>query len=190
MIVDFYIPMLDKYFSEHEIIQLIGGSYEQCKRIKEYYDKHDTGTRSLTDSFIIHHGEYRWRKGLSKDFIDCERWEMPLFECVTKYMWQAINNNPKAKADMDNVFEDMFGSAMSHITTDSKVNIISAEKIYQDLTANELIKDYKGKFINELKSKNLFDNETTYRLKRIDTGVYDIISESKEVLARIYKKCQ
>ena len=188
MIVNFYIPMLDKYFSEHEIIQIIGGSYEQCKRIKKFYDKHNTGTRSLTDSLIIHHGEYRWRRGLSKDFIDCPRWEMPLFECVTKYMWQAINNNPKASVDLDNVFEDMFGDAMSHITTDNQGNIISSEKIYKNLTVNELIKDYHGQFINKLKSKNVLDNETTYKIKRIDDGVYDVISEDKKALARIYKK--
>jgi archaellum component FlaC len=59
LLINTYIPFMDKYFNEHEIIQIIGGSYEQCKRIKEFYDKNCTGTESLTDSFIIHHGEYR-----------------------------------------------------------------------------------------------------------------------------------
>lgn len=183
-----YIPLLDKYFSEQEIIQLLSGSYEEAKNIKEYYDKDETGTRSLTDSFIIHHIEYRWRKGRSKDFIDCPDYEMPLFNCISKYMWKAINNNPTAKADMDNFFEDTLGGAMVYTIRDGEGNVISAEKVFQDVTQNELIRDYQGAFINELKQKNILDNETTYKIKRIDNGVYSIIGENKESIATIYKK--
>lgn len=187
-IIDSFVPMLDKYFTEHEIIQIIGGSYEQAKRIKEWRDKNETGNMLLTESLIIHHVEYRWRKGRGKDYLTCPRWEMPLFECVSSYVWDVINSDPKAKADMDKVFEDIFGEAMVYTTTDSQGNIISTEKVIQKLTINELIKDYQGPFINQLKQQDTFDNKTTYRIKRVDVGVYDVITEDKEVLDRIYKK--
>lgn len=187
-IIDSFVPMLDKYFTEHEIIQIIGGSYEQAKRIKEWRDKNETGNMLLTESLIMHHVEYRWRKGRGKDYLTCPRWEMPLFECVSSYVWDVINSDPKAKADMDKVFEDIFGEAMVYTTTDSQGNIISTEKVIQKLTINELIKDYQGPFINQLKQQDTFDNKTTYKIKRVDVGVYDVITEDKEVLDRIYKK--
>lgn len=187
-IIDSFVPMLDKYFTEHEIIQIIGGSYEQAKRIKEWRDKNETGNMLLTESLIMHHVEYRWRKGRGKDYLTCPRWEMPLFECVSSYVWDVINSDPKAKADMDKVFEDIFGEAMVYTTTDSQGNIISTEKVIQKLTINELIKDYQGPFINQLKQQDTFDNKTTYRIKRVDVGVYDVITEDREVLDRIYKK--
>lgn len=187
-IIDSFVPMLDKYFTEHEIIQIIGGSYEQAKRIKEWRDKSETGNMLLTESLIMHHVEYRWRKGRGKDYLTCPRWEMPLFECVSSYVWDVINSDPKAKADMDKVFEDIFGEAMVYTTTDSQGNIISTEKVIQKLTINELIKDYQGPFINQLKQQDTFDNKTTYKIKRVDVGVYDVITEDKEVLDRIYKK--
>lgn len=187
-IIDSFVPMLDKYFTEHEIIQIIGGSYEQAKRIKEWRDKNETGNMLLTESLIMHHVEYRWRKGRGKDYLTCPRWEMPLFECVSSYVLDVINSDPKAKADMDKVFEDIFGEAMVYTTTDSQGNIISTEKVIQKLTINELIKDYQGPFINQLKQQDTFDNKTTYKIKRVDVGVYDVITEDKEVLDRIYKK--
>lgn len=187
-IIDSFVPMLDKYFTEHEIIQIIGGSYEQAKRIKEWRDKNETGNMLLTESLIMHHVEYRWRKGRGKDYLTCPRWAMPLFECVSSYVWDVINSDPKAKADMDKVFEDIFGEAMVYTTTDSQGNIISTEKVIQKLTINELIKDYQGPFINQLKQQDTFDNKTTYKIKRVDVGVYDVITEDKEVLDRIYKK--
>ena len=188
VIINAYIPLIDKYFSESEIIQLLSGSYSQAKRIREFYNKKETGTRSLTDSFIIHHVEYRRRKGRDKDFIDCPDWEMPLFNCISTYMWKAINENPKARADMDKFQEEMFGDAMVYTTTDSQGNIMEAEKLFQNLTQNELIRDYQGPFINELKQKNTLDNETTYKIKRADKAVYYIVGENKEVIATIYKK--
>lgn len=188
LLINIYIPLMDKYFTEHEIIQIIGGSYEQCKRIKKYYDKHDTGTRSLTDSFIVHHGEYRWRRGLSKDFIDCPRWEMPLFECVSEYLFETIRNNSKLKAGMDKVTEDLFGDAMIYATIDSQGNIISAEKIYQDMTVKDLIKNYKGKFINDLKNDNSLNITATYKIKLEEDGSYSIVDEDNTAIATVYKK--
>lgn len=188
LLINTYIPFMDKYFTEHEMIQILSGSYEQCKRIKEYYDKHDTDTRSLADSFIIHHAEYRWRKGLSKEFIDCHSWEMPLFECVSSYMIETIRNNSKLRAEMDKVTEDLFGDAMVYTTTDNQGNIISAEKVYQDITAKDLIKDYKGKFINALKNDSSLNIAATYKVKLEGDGSYFIVDEDKKAIAIIYRK--
>ena len=188
LLINTYIPFMDKYFNEHEIIQIIGGSYEQCKRIKKYYDKHNTGTRSLTDSFIVHHGEYRWRRGLSKEFINCPRWEMPLFECVSNYMLEAIRKNSKLRAESDKVFEDIFGEAMVYATTDSQGNIISVEKLYQDIAAKDLIKSFKGKFINDLKNDSSLNIAATYKVKLEQDGSYTIVDEDKKAIATIYKK--
>ncbi|WP_291651332.1 hypothetical protein [Clostridium sp.] len=187
VLVNLYVPMLDKYFNKKEIVQLIGGSYEQIKKIDEWYKKRETGTRSITDSYIIHHGEYRWRKGRSKDFIDCPNWEMPLFNCMSDYMWKAINDNPKTRAEMDNKFEEMFQDSMVNVTIDSNGNIIATEKVIQELSIKELVIDYQGKFISELKKDNIFDNKT-YRVKRLENNVYCIVDKDNKMIEKIYRK--
>lgn len=188
MLINSYIPLLDEYFSKDEIVQLLSGSYSEAKMIEEYYDKKETGTNSITDSFIIHHVEYRWRKGRSKDFIDCPLYEMPLFNCITTYIRQSIKKNSRLSAEMNKLHEEMFGDAMICTTTDSDGNIIEVEKLFRTLTHNELIRDYQGAFINKLRQKDILDNETLYRIKRADKGVYYIIGEEKEVIVKIYKK--
>jgi len=188
LLIHSYIPLLDKYFSDNEIIQIVSGSDNNAKRIKYCYDRKENGQKSITDSFIIHHIEYRWKKGRCKDFVDCPEWEMPLFNCVSAYMWKAINSNSKAKADMDNFFEEIFEDAMIYTVLDSNGNIIGSEKVVQTLTQNELIKSYQGSFINELKKKAKFDGVTIYRVKRVDNMVYHVIGEDKCVIASIYKK--
>lgn len=188
VLVNLYIPMLDKYFNKKEIAQLIGGSYEQIKRIDEWYKKRETGTKSITDSYIIHHGEYRWRKGRSKDFIDCPDWEMPLFHCMSDYMWKTINDDPKARAEMDNKFEEMFAECMVNATIDEKGNVIAVEKAIQELSIRELIKDYQGKFITELKKENIFDNDKKYRVKRLEGNIYCIVDKENNNTEKIYKK--
>ena len=190
LLVNVYIPLMDEYFNEAEIIQIINGSYEQCKRIKVWYDKKETGTSSLTDSFIMHHGEYRWRKGRAKDFIDCPRYEMPLFECVSSYIINSIRSNPKAKAETDKKIEEIFGASMMYSTTDSQGNIISIEKVYQDLSIRELIKGYTGKFINHLKNDKNLNIASVYKVKREEDGTYSIIGEDKKAIATIYKKTE
>lgn len=187
VLVNLYVPMLDKYFNKKEIVQLIGGSYEQIKKIDEWYKKRETGTRSITDSYIIHHGEYRWRKGRSKDFIDCPNWEMPLFNCMSDYMWKAINDNPKTRAEMDNKFEEMFQDSMVNVTIDPNGNIIATEKVIQELSIKELVIDYQGKFISELKKDNIFDNKT-YRVKRLENNVYCIVDKDNKMIEKIYRK--
>lgn len=187
ILINLYVPMLDRYFNKKEIAQLIGGSYEQIKRIDKWQQKKETGTRSITDSYIIHHGEYRWRKGRSKDFIDCPRWEMPLFHCMSNYILKSINKDPKLRNEMDNMFEEMFSDCMVYTTTDEKGNVIAVEKVIQELSTIELIKEYQGRFINELKKGNVF-NDKKYRVKKLESNVYCIVDKENKIIDRIYKK--
>ncbi|WP_373205848.1 hypothetical protein [Clostridium tertium] len=188
VLVNLYVPMLDRYFNKKEIAQLIGGSYEQIKRIDEWYEKRETGTKSITDSYIIHHGEYRWRKGRCKDFIDCSKWEMPLFNCMSDHMWETINDDPKLKNEMDNKFEEMFSDSMVNATIDEKGNVIAVEKVIQELSIRELIKDYQGRFINELKKGNIFDNDKKYKIKKLEGNIYCIVDKENNNEEKIYKK--
>lgn len=188
VLVNLYVPMLDKYFNKKEIAQLIGGSYEQIKRIDEFQAKKETGTRSITEAYIIHHGEYRWRKGRSKDFIDCPDYEMPLFNCMSDYIWKEINDDPKLKNEMDNKFEEMFSDSMVNATIDEKGNVIAVEKVIQELSIRELIRDYQGKFINELKKGNIFDNDKKYKVKKLEGNVYCIVDKENNNEEKIYKK--
>ena len=188
VLVNLYVPMLDKYFNKKEIAQLIGGPYEQIKEIDEFQSRKETGTRSITEAYIIHHAEYRWRKGRSKDFIDCPNWEMPLFNCMSDYMWKAINDDPKLRSEMDNKFEELFSESMVNATIDEKGNIIAVEKVIQELSIRELIKNYQGKFITELKKGNVFDNDKKYRVKKLEGNVYCIVDKENNNEEKIYKK--
>lgn len=188
VLINLYVPMLDKYFNKKEIVQLIGGSYEQIKRIDECQDKKETGTRSIVEAYIIHHGEYRWRKGRSKDFIDCPDWEMPLFWCMSDHMHKAIKENPKLSNEMDKQFEEMFSDCIVDATIDEKGNVIAVEKVIQELSIKELIKDYQGKFINGLKRGNIFDNDKKYRVKNLEGNIYCIVNKDNKEIEKIYKK--
>ncbi|MDU7363902.1 hypothetical protein [Clostridium sp.] len=187
VLINLYVPMLDKYFNKKEISQLIGGSYEQIKRIDEWKEKKETGTRSIAEAYIIHHGEYRWRKGRSKDFIDCPDWEMPLFWCMSDHMHKAIKENPKLSNEMDKQFEEMFSDCIVDATIDEKGNVIAVEKVIQELSVRELVKDYQGKFINELKKGNIFDSKK-YRVKKLENNTYCIVDKDNKEIEKIYKK--
>ena len=187
VLINLYVPMLDKYFNKKEIAQLIGGSYEQIKRIDEFQARKETGTRSITEAYIIHHAEYRWKKGRNKDFIDCPNWEMPLFWCMSDYMWKAIEEDPKLSNEMDKQFEKMFSDCMVNAIIDEKGNVIAVEKVIQELSIRELVKDYQGKFINELKKGNIFDSKK-YRVKKLENNTYCIVYKDNKEIEKIYKK--
>lgn len=187
VLVNLYVPMLDKYFNKKEIAQLIGGPYEQIKEIDEFQSRKETGTRSITEAYIIHHAEYRWRKGRSKDFIDCPNWEMPLFNCMSDYILGEIHKNSEASNKMSNVFEEMFGEALSTVTFDSNGNVTNIEKVIQEVSIKELIKKYKGNFIRELRKGNIFSEEKI-KIKKLKDNVYCILNEDNKEGEKIYKK--
>ncbi|WP_346848451.1 hypothetical protein [uncultured Clostridium sp.] len=187
-LINGFIPLMDKYFTENEIIQLLSGAHSQAIRIREWIDKRETGTESLTTSYILHHVEYRWRKGRCKDFVDCPDWEMPFFNCLSSYMFSEIRKNPEIHQELLDFQEELFGDCMVNITKDDNGNIINVEKVIQELKATDLIKDYQGSFINKLKKTDVFSDEEIYKIKRVDIGVYNIIGEDKSSIATIYKK--
>ena len=187
LLLVYLVELIDKYFSNDEMIQLLGGEYTQANRIKEFYDKTETGTKSLCESYIIHHIEYRWKKGRSKDFIDCPRYEMPLFNCLSDYIWKCIKEDSKLRMKMDRVTEELFSECMVNVTCDENGNVIEAEKVIKELTAKELIKNYKGKFINDLKRVNVFDDSKKYKIKRVADGIYEVLDNDKEVVGKVYK---
>lgn len=179
-LVDLLIPQIDKYFSADEIVQLISGNYEEVKRIKEWYSKEKTGTPSVATSYIIHHAEYRWRKGRCKDFVDCPRWEMPLFNCISDYMLEEIRKVPKFHNEMLQFEENLFGEAMIYSDT--------GEKVIRVMPVREIIKKFKGNFIKELKLNKEIDLEKEYRVKSFNNGSYAIVSDEGEILHQLYIK--
>lgn len=187
VLIDLYIPLIDKYFNKKEIIQIIGGSYEEINKINDFIERKETGTNSITESYIIHHAEYRWRKGRSKDFVDCPDWEMPLFNCMSDYMLEEIHKNSEASNKMSNVFEEMFGEALSTVTFDSNGNVVNIEKVIQEISIKELIKNYKGNFIRELRKGNIFSKEKI-KIKKLKDNVYCILNEDNKEGEKIYKE--
>lgn len=186
-IINLLTGYIDKYFSNEEIIQLLGGGYEEAKRIKEWHDNRDTGSRSLTTSYIMHHVEYRWNKQRCKDFVDCPEWEMPLFNCLSEYIFECINNDPKARQDMDEHIEDIFSECRVITTVDSEGNIVGAEKIIQEINASELIRRFKGKYISKLKNDTLLELDKLYKIKNNRDGSYSILDKDKESIAIVYE---
>ena len=178
---------VERDFNEKEIIQIIGGSYEEVNKINDFIERKETGTDSITESYIIHHAEYRWRKGRSKDFVDCPNWEMPLFNCISDYMLEEIHKNSEASNKMSNVFEEMFGEALTTVTFDSNGNVAGIEKVIQEISVKELIKNYKGNFIKELRKGNVFSEEKV-KIKKLKDNVYCILNEDNKEGEKIYKK--
>ena len=136
-LVDVILPEIDKYFSDDEIIQLISGNHEEVKKIKEWYSKKEEEITSLSTIYIVHHAEYRWRKGRSKDFVDCPSWEMPLFNCVSDYMLGEIRKVPKFHNEMLEFQENLFGESMIYTST--------GERVIKVMPVREIIRKFKGR---------------------------------------------
>lgn len=186
-LINLYIPLIDEYFNKDEIAQIIGGSFEEINKIDEFIERKETGTNSITESYIIHHAEYRWKKGRSKDFVDCPNWEMPLFNCVSNYMLEEIRKNKEASSKMSEVFESMFPESLSNVILDADGNVISIEKVIQEVSIRELVKNYKGNFIKKLRKGNIFSEEK-YKIKNLKDNTYCILNEDNKEGEIIYKK--
>lgn len=187
VLIKLYTPLLDKYFNKEEIVQIISGSYEKVNEIDDFIEREETGTNSITESYIIHHAEYRWKKGRSKNFIDCPKWEMPLFNCMSNYMLEEIHKNPESSNKMSSLFEEMFPESLNNVTLDSNGNIISIEKVIQEVSIRELVKNYKGNFIKKLRKGNIFSEEK-YKIKNLKDNTYCILNEDNKEGEIIYKK--
>lgn len=179
-LVDVILPEIDKYFSDDEIIQLISGNHEEVKKIKEWYSKKEEEITSLSTIYIVHHAEYRWRKGRSKDFVDCPSWEMPLFNCVSDYMIGEIRKVPKFHNEMLEFQKNLFGESMIYTST--------GERVIKVMPVREIIRKFKGDFVRKLKANKEIDLEKEYRVKNFNNGSYAIVSDEGEILHQLYIK--
>ncbi len=79
----------DTYLSTHQKVQLLGGSIDKAREIIETLMEMDElssieGVRFI--DLVMHHTEYQWNKQRSRDWIDCELWEMPVFQACMEEM--------------------------------------------------------------------------------------------------------
>ena len=171
-LVNIIIPEINNHFTEDEIIQLVGGPEDEAKKIKEVMTEIDlkNSEKGFAFNLIFHRGEYRLRKGRSKDFIDCPKWEMPLFWAVSDYIYKEINSNPELKHEMDNLFQEMFEDAIVYPKHDNQGNVVGFDKAIQEIGIKELMTNYKdlepNGIITRLKRQRILDINTTFKLKR------------------------
>ena len=89
------IRLGDTFLSTHQKIQLLGGGIDKAREIIETLMKMDN-LSSIEDvrfiDLVMHHTEYQWNKQRSHDFIDCEIWEMPVFEACMNEMIRRMHD--------------------------------------------------------------------------------------------------
>lgn len=83
------VQLGDTYLSTHQKIQLLGGGIDQAREIIETLmemDKLSSIEEVRFIDLVMHHTEYQWNKQRSRDWIDCELWEMPVFQACMEEM--------------------------------------------------------------------------------------------------------
>lgn len=79
----------DTYLSTHQKIQLLGGGEDKAREIIKTLIEMEK-LSSVEDvrfmDLVMHHTEYQWNKQRSRDWIDCEIWEMPVFQACMEEM--------------------------------------------------------------------------------------------------------
>lgn len=83
------VQLGDTYLSTHQKIQLLGGGVDTAREIIKTLMEMDElssieGVRFI--DLVMHHTEYQWNKQRSRDWIDCELWEMPVFQACMEEM--------------------------------------------------------------------------------------------------------
>lgn len=89
------VELGDDRLSTHQKIQLLGGGVKQAQEIIKFYLERDEDATVETISFmelVMQHTEYQWNKQRSHDFIDCEIWEMPVFEACMNEMIRRMHD--------------------------------------------------------------------------------------------------
>lgn len=79
----------DNYLSTHQKIQLLGGGEEKAREIIKTLmemEKLSSVEHVRFMDLVMHHTEYQWNKQRSHDWIDCEIWEMPVFQACMEEM--------------------------------------------------------------------------------------------------------
>ncbi len=83
------VQLGDTYLSTHQKIQLLGGGVNQAREIIETLIEMEKLSLIEEVRFIdlvMHHTEYQWNKQRSRDWIDCELWEMSVFRACMEEM--------------------------------------------------------------------------------------------------------
>lgn len=79
----------DIYLSTHQKIQLLGGGIDKAREIIKTLmemEKLSSIEKVRFIDLVMHHTEYQWNKQRSRDWIDCELWEMPVFQACMEEM--------------------------------------------------------------------------------------------------------
>ena len=192
-LVDSLITLVNSYFTEHEIIQLVGGTEKAAEELKSTMDRLEIeNNRGFTFNLIYHHGEYRWKRGRSKNWIDCDRWEMPLFHCISDYILDEIENNPKLKQATDAKMEELFGDAMVYASFDDEGKVIATEKILQDTKVKDLLLNFKDMqtkgIVSNLKKESIIDMDIEFKLRRTAEGIYQVEDSEGNSLGKVIRK--
>ena len=77
------VDLGDSYLSTHQKIQLLGGGVKKAQEIIKSCLEREKTSPTETIPFmelVMHHTEYQWNKQRERDWVDCEIWEMPVFE--------------------------------------------------------------------------------------------------------------
>ncbi len=92
------VQLGDAYLSTHQKIQLLGGGLDKAREIIKTLMEMEELSEIEDVRFIdlvLHHTEYQWNKQQSRDWIDCKRWEMPVFQACMKEMIRRTHDYEK-----------------------------------------------------------------------------------------------
>ncbi|MTN46403.1 hypothetical protein GMB51_14925 [Turicibacter sanguinis] len=86
------------YLSTHQKIQLLGGGIDKAREIIETLMEMEE-LSSIEDvrfiDLVMHHTEYKWNKQRVKWWVDCESWEMPVFQACMREMIRRTHDYEK-----------------------------------------------------------------------------------------------
>lgn len=133
----FYIPLLDANFSEGEIIKLLGGKYNEAKRIKKIYYQRRVHKKSLTFNFIINRIEYECKAGKCKEIWEGYCWEMPLFNCLNEYVFNAVRKDIKIYQELLNYQSNTLGNKVFDSIIDEDGFFVRCQRFTRILNINK-----------------------------------------------------
>lgn len=90
------VQLGDTYLSTHQKIQLLGGGIDKAREIIKTLmemDKLSSIEEVRFIDLVMHHTEYQWNKQRSHDFIDCEDWEMPVFNACKEELLRRMKKH-------------------------------------------------------------------------------------------------
>ena len=122
--------------TEHEACQLFNINWKTFQDAKEEYLKMDeTNSDHIVYSVIVvMASEYRERKGRMKDWLDCPRYEMPIYWAMHEYMMDATKDNEEFHEAAFKKFKEIFGDIPTyHAVKDLEGNIIEIVKDEEDI---------------------------------------------------------